>query len=106
MCVGGRLLILKTQLSPLRMLRSESQQLTFIAHLHESHQKLWSKRGIPCVACDGKILGVRVERGLKGFRGVLGSQERTHKQKNYMREAGWMGGFRPQPQSFHLQLQG
>ena len=102
--MGGRLLILKTQLSLLRMLRSESQQLTFIAHLHGSHLKLWSKRGIPCVACDGKISGVRVERELKGFRGVLGGQE--HTKKHYMREAGWMGGFRPQPQSFHLQLQG
>ena len=31
------------------------------------------------MACDGKISGVRVERGLKGFMGVHGGQELTIK---------------------------
>lgn len=100
MCVGGRLLILKTQLWPLRMLKSESQQLTFIVHLRGDHRKLWSKSGTPCMACDGMISGVRVERGLKDS-GVSMEAKNSHTQKNGMREAEW---FRPQLQSFHLHL--
>ena len=33
-------------------------------------------------------------------------EAKNPQKKKYMREAGWMGGFCPRPQSFHLQLQG